>query len=173
MFKFLMLLMLAVPQLSLAKSISANNEFEFNKNMGNVAYRLSLGTLIAEGGSVGLVRDGHEPMHLGVVTYDFAVDGGSSTTDITTSLTLPDNAVLIQGFLDIVTAMSTATGTNGTVAIDADGSGDLLAAVAQSTLTVGQTTLIPDGTVGNMIKMGSEKKGNNRSFGRGVYGREI
>lgn len=94
--------------------------------------------------------------------YDFAVDGGAvSTITLRDAITahspcsLPNGAVIWQVAIDVITAFS-STGNNGTIALQANAAGDLLATVDADTLPVGGSTHlqagIPVGTAATMIK---------------------
>lgn len=71
------------------------------------------------------------------------------------ALVLPAGAIITQGYLDVITAM-TSTGNNGTVAINANSAGDLLAAVDADTKS-GITALVPVGTAATMVKTTAER----------------
>lgn len=82
-------------------------------------------------------------------TYDFAVDAGG-TGEIASSMTIPDNAVITQVLIDIITAMASAGGA-GTIALKANSTGDLLAAVDADTLS-GIVAGIPVSTAATAVK---------------------
>lgn len=98
-----------------------------------------------------------------VAKYDFAKQGGavgdiSLLTDLnspTSYAKLPDNAIITNVVIDIVTAMA-STGGAATVALKAQSAGDLLAAVDADTLSA-QVQGIPNGAVANMIKLTAER----------------
>lgn len=83
------------------------------------------------------------------VTYDFAVLGGV-VGDIHLGQYLPAKAIITRGFGDIITAF-VSTSNDGTIALKAEGAGDLLAAVDADTLS-GRFELIPLGTAAAMVK---------------------
>jgi hypothetical protein len=88
--------------------------------------------------------------------YDFASQGGAVGTialrDENGDLaTLPDNAIITQVYVDILTAF-TSTGNNGTIALTANSSGDLLAAVDADTLS-GVSAGVPTGSAATMVKL--------------------
>lgn len=66
-------------------------------------------------------------------------------------VTIPDNAIITNGFADIITAF-VSEGNDGTIALKAQLANDLLSAVDADTLA-NQVDLIPDGTAAKMIKM--------------------
>lgn len=88
--------------------------------------------------------------------YDFAIDGGavSTITLRTTDGPLPLGAVIMGGFLDILTALLSGTGT---VALNSEGAADLLAATAQAGLTLGRKSIIPAFTGVTTVKTTAER----------------
>jgi hypothetical protein len=131
--------------------ITETEKFYLN-HMNNTAGRVELGSLLAKTKNV-----------LAVV-YDVAVDGGATGThalnvvghlDSLVPAVLPSKAIIMNVVIDIVTAF-TSTGNNGTLALTAQSSGDLLAAVDADTLS-NQVQGIPAGAVGNMIKLTADR----------------
>lgn len=96
--------------------------------------------------------DGLPLMGVARATWDFAVDGGAVST-IGLGVTMPDNAIIVGGILDIVTGMTSAGG-GGTIALNSEGAGDLLAAVDADTLS-GLVAIIPVWTAATSVKMTS------------------
>lgn len=88
--------------------------------------------------------------------YDFAVDGGLVSTIVlrTTDGPLPLGAVILGGYLDVLTALLSATGT---VALNSEGAADLLAATAQAGLTLGRKSIIPAFTGATTVKTTAER----------------
>lgn len=84
--------------------------------------------------------------------YDFAVDGGAVSTITLRSNDgpLPNGAVIAGGYLDVVTACLSGTGT---MALDSEGAADILAATAQAGLTVGRKDIVPDATGSTAVKL--------------------
>lgn len=109
-----------------------------------------------------------EGMHLFVhqkrgclaAVWDFAVQGGavgslSLLDDLGNPAILPDKAIICQVYIDIITAM-TSTGGTGTIALTANSSGDLLAAVDADTLPLSAShpqAGVPVGTAATMVKL--------------------
>jgi hypothetical protein len=88
--------------------------------------------------------------------YDFAVDGGGTGTITMRGVPgdslgngLPAAATITGGYIDVETAVTSATGT---VAIQAESAGDILAATGQAGLTVGRKSIIPAGTGATSVK---------------------
>lgn len=83
--------------------------------------------------------------------YDFAVDGGAQSTIVlrTQDGPIPLGAVIMGGYLDVLTACLSATGT---MALNSEGAADLLAATAQAGLTLGRKSIIPAMTGATMVK---------------------
>lgn len=98
-----------------------------------------------------------------VARYDFAKQGGAvgsitlrdDLASVSSSVKLPVGAIIKQVTIDILTAM-TSTGGTGTIALTAQTSGDLLAAVDADTLS-GRVAGIPVGTAATMIKLTAER----------------
>ncbi len=88
--------------------------------------------------------------------YDFAVDGGAQGTITlrTDDGVIPNGAVVFGGYLDITTACLSATGT---MALQVEGAGDILAATAQAGLTVGIKDILPDCTGSACVKTTAER----------------
>jgi hypothetical protein len=95
--------------------------------------------------------------------YDFAVQGGAvgvvnllkDLTNLGSTLVLPSGAIIKQVAVQILTAF-TSTGGTGTVALTANSSGDLLAAVDADTLS-GVSAGIPAGAAANMVVLTAER----------------
>jgi len=86
--------------------------------------------------------------------YDFAIDGGA-TGDITLrgvdiqGNEIPAGSVIEMGYIDVLTAVASATGT---VALRAEATADILAATGQGGLTLGRKSVIPAGTGATAVK---------------------
>ena len=82
--------------------------------------------------------------------YDFAVDGGAvSTITLRGDNSIPSGAVITGGYVDVETACASATGT---IAIQTEGAGDILAATAEAGLTAGRKSVVPAGTGATSVK---------------------
>lgn len=87
--------------------------------------------------------------------YDFAVDGGATgTITLRGDNAIPSGAVITGGFIDIETSCASATGT---MAFQAEGAADILAATAQAGLTAGRKSVIPAGTGATTVKTTAER----------------
>ena len=87
--------------------------------------------------------------------YDFAVDGGAaSTITLRGDNTIPAGSVITGGYIDVETACASATGT---IAIQAEGAGDILAATAQAGLTTGRKSVVPASTGATSVKTTAER----------------
>ena len=75
--------------------------------------------------------DGLGLLRVARATWDFAEHGGAIGA-IGLGVTLPDNAVIVGGFVDVVTTAITAGADAGTMAIHVQTAGDIVAAVAVS-----------------------------------------
>lgn len=81
--------------------------------------------------------------------YDFAANGGA-VGDIVLSSQLPPGAVILTGFVDVLTAPT--SGGAATVALKVEGAADILAATAIGSLTLGRKSIIPNGAGVNAVK---------------------
>lgn len=86
--------------------------------------------------------------------YDFAVDGGAVgtitlRTDDGLGNLIPAGAVITGGYIDVETACASATGT---MAINSEAAGDILAATAAGGLTAGRKSVTPAGTGATSVK---------------------
>ncbi|NEQ52171.1 MAG: hypothetical protein F6K11_18860 [Leptolyngbya sp. SIO3F4] len=86
-------------------------------------------------------------------TYDFAQHGGD-VGDIALDLKLPNNAIVYQGLIDVVT--DPTSGGSATVALKIEGAADLLSATAIASVT-GLLDTTPDGTATNAVKTTAER----------------
>jgi hypothetical protein len=84
--------------------------------------------------------------------YDFAVDGGAQSTIVLRSNDgpLPVGSVIVSGYLDVQTACLSGSGT---MALNSEGAGDILAAVGQAGLTLGRKSVIPVATGATAVKL--------------------
>lgn len=94
---------------------------------------------------------GAEGLHrkmVAVARYDFAVDGGA-IGDIASGVSIPDNAIICGGFVDVDQTCTTAGADAGTMAIKAQGANDIVSAIAVSDGTnpwgAGLHAIIPKG----------------------------
>lgn len=88
--------------------------------------------------------------------YDFAVDGGAISTITMRSSPadplgndIPPNAVILGGYIEVDTAIVNGVGT---IAINSEAAGDILAATAAAGFTVGRKTIIPVFTGATTVK---------------------
>lgn len=82
-------------------------------------------------------------------TYDFGVDGGTVGA-IDLGVTIPDNAVIVRSWYEVITGMTSA-GNAGTFAISVEGANDVVTAVDADTVS-GRVEGIQDGTIAASIK---------------------
>tara|TARA_Y100000310_G_C20698683_1_gene827688 strand:- start:1232 stop:1735 length:504 start_codon:yes stop_codon:yes gene_type:complete len=86
--------------------------------------------------------------------YDFATDGGAISA-IDLNVDLPDNAIIVSGFVDVVTTLTSATDA-ATIALHANSADDIVAAVAISAATdwdAGVKSIVPVATGATAIKL--------------------
>lgn len=94
--------------------------------------------------------------------YDFAVDGGAVSTISLRSIAtdsvgaaIPIGAVILGGYVDVLTLLTTASGNTGTVAVNVEGAGDTVAAAVTSGApwsTTGRKSVIPVFTGATTLK---------------------
>jgi len=97
--------------------------------------------------------DGLSRVRLATATYDFAVNGGAISA-IPLAATVPDNAVILDGMVDVVTTLTSATDA-ATIALSVEGADDIVTAVAILTATdwdAGLRPIKPLGTSATAIK---------------------
>jgi hypothetical protein len=86
--------------------------------------------------------------------YDFATEGGAvSTIGLTGSLLIPQGAVILGGFVDVIVAPT--SGGAGTLAIQIEGANDIVAAAAISGApwsTTGRKSVVPAFTGATTVK---------------------
>lgn len=89
-------------------------------------------------------------------TYDFTRDGGAVSTIVLTSPDgpLPNGSVITDGFVDVTSSVLSATGT---IALNSEGAGDLVAAVGQASWTAGRKSIVPAGTGVTAIKLTADR----------------
>lgn len=100
------------------------------------------------------VEDGNDLVRVARATYDFAEHGGA-IGNIGLGVTLPDNAVILDGVVDVITTLTSATDA-ATVAVQAEAPNDIVAAIAISDVSnpwdAGRKAIVPDGTAANSKK---------------------
>lgn len=144
---FLGLLLLPVVMFA---TITADQEYALNR-MNSVSQKYQLGTLLAKSSNVVVGK------------YSFGVSGQTATsgdvnllrdlTDSTTTVTIPDNAVVQNVWVDILTSQS-----GSSVALKLVNAADLLASTAAGSFTAGLKQGIPDyATISDQIKLSADK----------------
>ena len=83
--------------------------------------------------------------------YDFAVDGGAVSTITLRSNDgpIPNGSVITGGYVDVTSSVLSATGT---IALNSEGAGDIVAAVGQASWTAGRKSIVPAGTGVTAVK---------------------
>ena len=146
--KFILGLIIALFSFSAFANITADQEYILNKYMRSAGEKVQLGTLV------------QRTSNLIVAKYSYAVQGGTSTSDISllTDLTnkksyavIPNKAIIKRAWVDVLTQPT--SGGSATVALKAQSSGDILAATAKASLTTGEIDGVPDGTATHMVKL--------------------
>ena len=110
------------------------------------------------------IKDGLGHVRKLRLTYDFAVLGGAISAISLGDLNdvIPDRAVVLGGFVDVLTTLTTAGGDAGTVAVSVEGADDIVAAVAvndgSNPWDAGLQDIVPDRTAANMVKATSDQR---------------
>lgn len=85
-------------------------------------------------------------MGLARFTFDAGIAGNQSIAAHGTGVTLPINAIVIGGFVDVNTVFHSAGADAGTIAISVEGANDIISAAAVSGVpysTIGRKAIIP------------------------------
>jgi hypothetical protein len=92
--------------------------------------------------------------------YDHSKDGGAvGTIDLTYTTAVPTNAIVLGGFVEVDTALT--SGGAATVAVKVEGAGDIVAAAAVSGepwASTGRKDVIPDFSGSAMVKTTTARK---------------
>lgn len=92
--------------------------------------------------------------------YNFAVDGGAvGDIDLTSSAQIPANAVVLGGFVEVDTVVT--SGGSATVAVKVEGAADIVAAAAISGApwsTTGRKSVVPVFTGATTVKTTAARK---------------
>ena len=92
--------------------------------------------------------------------WDFDADGGAIGA-IDLGITIPNNAIIVGGFIEVITTCTTASTDSGTMAISVEGANDIVTATAVSAggniWDAGIHDIIPDSTGSTAVKTTSAK----------------
>lgn len=138
---------------TLVRTRWSSGNLQFLDAAGNVIFEIQSAARalsIPSGASLSDVNgysvDGLGSYRVARATYDFAVKGGAIGA-IGLGVTLPDNAVVIGGFVDVITTCTTAGADAGTMAIHVESAGDIVAAIAVSDVSnpwdAGKHAIVP------------------------------
>lgn len=95
--------------------------------------------------------------------YDFAVDGGAvSTIAITSSTPIPSGSVVVGGYVDVITALT--SGGLATIACQVEAANDILTAVAVASWTAGRKNVLPAPTSGALTASTAVKTTADRNI---------
>lgn len=101
----------------------------------------TIGNTIAEGVSAPRLKTAR-----GI--YDFAVDGGAiGTIALMGATNIPSGATIIGGWIEVQTQLT--SGGAATIAVQVEGSGDVVPAVAVASWTAGRKEIVPGVTAHN------------------------
>lgn len=79
--------------------------------------------------------------------YDFAVDGGAvSTIAITAGTPIPNGSVVVGGYIDVTTQLT--SGGSATIAVQVEAANDIITAVAVASWTAGRFNILPSEQTG-------------------------
>lgn len=82
-------------------------------------------------------------------TYDFAVHGGAiGNINLGVEDQLPSGAVVVDGFIDVITTLT--SGGAATIATQIEAAGDVVAATAVATWTAGRKNILPSPASGSV-----------------------
>lgn len=82
-------------------------------------------------------------------TYDFAVHGGAiGNINLGVEDQLPSGAVVVDGFIDVITTLT--SGGAATIAAQIEAAGDVVAATAVATWTAGRKNVLPSPASGSV-----------------------
>lgn len=103
------------------------------------------------------IIEGASGLKVATAEYDFAVDGGAISTITLRSgasdsvgSTIPSGAVILGGYVDVLTQAT--SGGSATIAINSEGAGDILAALAIASWTTGRKSVVPAFTGATSVK---------------------
>lgn len=81
--------------------------------------------------------------------YDFAVNAGAqSTIALGSSGIIPSGAIVIGGFINVTTAVTSAGAA--TIAVQVEGAGDIVATTGKASWTLGLKNILPADTSGSI-----------------------
>ena len=106
-------------------------DFTQGLELGGVAVTSTAAELNLVDGVAAPAADGLGLFRVARATYDFAEHGGA-TGAIGLGVTIPDNAIVCGGFIDVVTTCTTAAADAGTMAIHVQSANDIVTATAVS-----------------------------------------
>jgi predicted homoserine dehydrogenase-like protein len=106
-------------------------DMEQGVKLGGVAVTASAAELNLVDGVAAPTADGLGLVRVARATYDFAEHGGAIGA-IGLGVTLPNKAIVIGGFIDVVTTCTTAAADAGTMAVSIQSANDIVTATAVS-----------------------------------------
>lgn len=103
--------------------------------------------------------DGLSRVRVATATYDFAEHGGAVGA-IDLGVTIPDNAIVLDGMVDVLTTLTSSTDA-ATVALSVEGADDIVAAIAIDDVSApwdaGLQAIVPLGTAATAVKTGAAR----------------
>jgi hypothetical protein len=100
------------------------------------------------------VADGHGRVRVARATYDISGGDDGTVGSHGLGVTIPDNAIIIDGVIDVITTFNDGSDDSATIAIQVEGANDIVTATAISggIWDAGLQDIIPDGAATNMVK---------------------
>jgi len=150
-----LLLAICFLSVSVFAAISDKNRRILNTMMNEPGRKTQLGTLIDEGGSASLAKDGVQASKVVRSTYDVAVDGGTiASHDLGENI--PANAIIKKAYYQVTTQFVDAG--SGTVAIQCATAGDIRAAADLTGSSAGAILDgVPTGSAATMVDVGASE----------------
>jgi hypothetical protein len=108
------------------------------------------------------VADGHGRVRVARATYDISGGDDGTVGSHGLGVTIPDNAIILDGVIDVITTFTDNDDDSATIAIQVEGANDIVTATAISggsnIWNAGLQDIIPDGAATNMVKTTGAKE---------------
>jgi hypothetical protein len=108
------------------------------------------------------VADGHGRVRVARATYDISGGDDGTVGSHGLGVTIPDNAIILDGVIDVITTFTDNADDSATIAIQVEGGNDIVTATAISggsdIWDAGLQDIIPDGAAANMVKTTAAKE---------------
>jgi hypothetical protein len=108
------------------------------------------------------VADGLGRVRVARATYDISGGDDGTVGSHGLGVTIPDNAIILDGVIDVITTFDDGDDDSATIAIQVEGANDIVTATAISggsdIWDAGLQDIIPDGTATNMVKTTDDRE---------------